>query len=91
MNIDALFGALGAVPRLKGAACVGEYDLFDLRDISDPDRAEVEADGLAICGACPALQGCREWVESLPASRRPTGVVAGEVRRPPAPRKPRVA
>jgi hypothetical protein len=91
VNVDDLFGALGAIPRLEGSLCVGRHELFDLRDISDPDRAEAEARALALCGTCPAALQCRQWVERLPASRRPHGVIAGEVRRPPAPRKPRVA
>jgi hypothetical protein len=57
-----------------------------LRDIDDPDRADVEDGALAICDACPALTACQAWFDGLPARLRPTGVVAGQVRRPSAPR-----
>jgi WhiB family transcriptional regulator, redox-sensing transcriptional regulator len=87
VNVETLFAALAAAPRLPGAACVGRHELFDLRDGIDPDRAEVEARALAICSACPALADCSAWLASLPARKRPTGVVAGVLRRPPAPRK----
>jgi hypothetical protein len=77
MNPHALFDALGAIPRLPGARCAGRHELFDPRDPSDPDCEGVEAAAIAECELCNALHSCRAWVESLPVSLRPTGVVAG--------------
>jgi hypothetical protein len=85
-DLTDLLSALAGTPRLEGAACVGRHELFDLRDISDPDRAEVEARGVKIClTECGAYSQCRDWIQSLPARQRPSGVVAGVVRRPRTP------
>jgi Transcription factor WhiB len=93
VNLDALLGALAGIPKLHGARCVGRGpELFDLRDPSDADRAEVEERAVAIClTECEAYSQCRDWIQSLPARRRPTGVVAGVVRRPRAPRQRKTA
>jgi hypothetical protein len=79
MDLDALLGAMAATPALPGAKCVGRHDLFDLRDLSDPERPDAEAQALALCRSCPALAGCSAWFESLPHGRRPHGVIAGKV------------
>lgn len=84
-----LFDALAGIPRLPDAACRGRHELFDPRDLNDPDRPDVEAHALALCSRCPALAGCRAWFDGLPARLQPHGVVAGVVRRPPAPRDAR--
>jgi WhiB family transcriptional regulator, redox-sensing transcriptional regulator len=82
-DLADLFGALAAAPRLPGAACVGRHELFDSKHESDPNRAEAEAAAMKIClTECGAYSQCRDWIQSLPASRRPSGVVAGVVRRP---------
>jgi hypothetical protein len=86
VNPADLSAALGAIPRLPGAACRGNHDLFDLRDLDDPDRADVGADAMAICERCPALAACEQWLASTPPHLRPYGVVAGLVRRPRPPR-----
>lgn len=86
MNPAGLFAALGGVPRLEGARCLGRWEIFDLRDLDDPDRAEIEAAALAICSSCPARRQCADHLDSLPPSRRPTGVVGGCVVRPPVAR-----
>jgi hypothetical protein len=86
MNRAGLFDALGAVPRLPGAACREQHELFDLLDLDDPDRAEIEARALQICQTCcPALTACERWFDGLPARLQPTGVIGGQVRRPAAP------
>jgi hypothetical protein len=76
-----LFAALAGVPHLEGARCLGRPHLFD--PVDRGERAETVAErhrqALGLCQQCPALALCRTWVESLPASRRPSGVVAGEV------------
>jgi hypothetical protein len=90
MKPAGLFAALAGVPRLPGAACSGNHDLFDLRDLDDPGRAEIEAQALQICHTCcPALTACEQWFDGLPDRLRPTGIVGGAVRRPPAPGRPR--
>jgi hypothetical protein len=78
--VDALMTALGT-PHLSGALCRGRHELFDLNDRVPPTVA------LRMCGRCPALADCKEWVDSLPRRKQPTGVVAGQVIRPLAPRK----
>jgi WhiB family redox-sensing transcriptional regulator len=81
-TFDDLLDSLAGAPRLSGAACVGEYDLFDPRDPSDPDREDIEAEAIAICHACPALFACRAWYDSLPPIKRPFGVTAGQLNAP---------
>jgi WhiB family redox-sensing transcriptional regulator len=72
--VDALFAALHGIPRLPGALCRGQHQLFDDADL--PDEA------LAICTRCPALASCSAWFEALPPRHRPRGVIAGRVHKP---------
>ena len=83
-NLDDLLGALQAAPLLPGAQCTGRHDLFDLTAPDSAGRlpagtAQARRDAIAICDACPELINCRRWVESLPTTRRPHGVVAGMI------------
>jgi hypothetical protein len=94
MNSPAdLFAALGDIPRLpSAAACVGRHELFDLRDLDDPLRPQIEAEAVLVCETvCPSATAaaCADWLDSTPPSRRPEGVVAARVVRPPAPARPR--
>jgi WhiB family redox-sensing transcriptional regulator len=41
--------------------------------------AAVRQAALQICAHCPELTRCRDWVDSLPASQRPLGVIAGRI------------
>jgi hypothetical protein len=82
VNLDNLLDALAAAPNLSGAACRGRHELFDPRDLSDPDRQDIEAEALALCRGCPALLACRRWYDSLPPGKRPIGVVAGQINAP---------
>ena len=62
------------VPRLPGAACAGASPAWD--------GGSAEQTSLAVEGClqyCPCLGDCRRWLDSLPADRRPSGVVAGEL------------
>lgn len=72
--------AIASSPTLSGAVCVdpGAREVFDAaaERISDVDVLE---DALFACARCPARQDCREWVQGLPASQRPLGVVGGLV------------
>jgi WhiB family redox-sensing transcriptional regulator len=72
---EDLFGSLQSIPRLEGARCVGEWEIFD----NEHGSAELEEYALNLCGSCPALTACRDWIDSLPGSRKPYGVVAGRV------------
>jgi WhiB family transcriptional regulator, redox-sensing transcriptional regulator len=84
----SLPAAIMPVPDLKGAACEGRSDLFDLAPFYSGDRAQREARALAICARCPVLGACSAWFASLPAAERPYGVIAGRVHRPRGPRAP---
>jgi len=77
VNPANLFASLGPIPRLPGAKCVGRYDLFDSTKPDDVTAA------IELCSFCPALAACAAWVDSLPPKRRPVGVTAGRVHRPP--------
>lgn len=57
---------------LAGASCAG-----DSRFTSDAESDIAVA--VTVCGSCPVIDTCRSWVDSLPPSRRPSGVVAGMV------------
>jgi hypothetical protein len=63
-------------PNLPRAACVGHPELFDVTDEA------LAGDALAVCQRCRELPRCRAWLDSLPRKQWPSGVVAGEVRRP---------
>ena len=76
-------------PLRPDAACRDEWALFDATISADRGRpldavklARIQA--LAVCDSCPALGDCRTWLDSLPPSQRPAGVVAGvlSTRRP---------
>ncbi|WP_020111595.1 WhiB family transcriptional regulator [Rhodococcus sp. 114MFTsu3.1] len=82
----ALAAAVNAAPDLHGAACAGQWGLFDP---ADHDAKETAAStqqrherAIAICRDCPVLAECVTWASTL----RPgevSGVVAGVVYRPP--------
>jgi hypothetical protein len=73
---DSLIDALAGIPRLEGARCRGRAADFDLEPGSCPEAIEA---AIHICESCPVLRRCREYVDSLPPSKRPRGVVAGEL------------
>ncbi len=68
-------------PALPGALCRGKHALFDPAEPSDDHRVldQLHREAVALCDTCPALARCRSWIESLPAHKRPTGVVAGRL------------
>ena len=86
---------LAGAPSLPGAKCRGRAHLFNG---AEPDEnpetvAARHTQALGLClNSCPSLSRCEEWVNSLPKSKRPLGVIAGRLnpqeRRPPGrPRK----
>lgn len=81
--VELLGEILRSSVKLTGAACRDRGDLF-LSEDADDQAAAVE-----ICRTCPVLTECRRWVESLPRSQRPGGVVAGQVHQPRPPGLPR--
>jgi hypothetical protein len=82
--VDLLADILRGVPRLAGAACVGRWPgLFDPpgqgESLDDPDVEYRHRIAIGICGGCDCISDCARWVDSLPASKRPAGVVAGRL------------
>ncbi len=75
MNPAGLFAALGGIPALSGAHCRGPHQLFDPSE-------DIEQRALWLCASRPVLAACKAWCDSLPASRRPLGVVAGRINTP---------
>jgi hypothetical protein len=73
---ESLIDALAGIPSLPGALCRGRAADFDLEPGSCPEAIEA---AIHICESCPVLTRCREYVDSLPPSRRPPGVVAGRL------------
>lgn len=79
-DLAALFAVLRGVPHLPGAACRGQWELFDLLPGTSPDRDDLAAQALATCRRhCPALADCGQWFDSLPPKHRPVGVIAGRI------------
>lgn len=89
-----------SAPDLRGALCAGsdrwDYDL-DQAGETPTERTERLERAVAICRRCPVLAQCRSWVETLPPSKRPTGVVggrldgaAGQFRVEPVPNQPQI-
>ena len=86
---DQLLGALSGIPDLDGAACIGLWEAFD-----PPEHGESATDveyrhsaALHLCRTCPTLADCRQWLDRLPRSKKPHGVVAGRVITEPTTRK----
>jgi hypothetical protein len=80
VNVTEFLAELGATVNLPSAACRGRHELFDSRNPSDVASAQ------KICASCPALQACRQWVETSP--RHLHGyVVAGQAQRRVRPRE----
>lgn len=62
-------------PRLPGALCVGNAELFDGN--TEDDRAAAAA----LCGRCPSRRECSDFRRrSATWSGRPAGVIAGRYR-----------
>jgi hypothetical protein len=80
---EFLEAVLADSPRLSGGLCIGFSEVFDppvTGGFTDDEKERV-AFARSACGRCPVLEACRQWVDGLPLKRRPTGVVAGVVRR----------
>jgi hypothetical protein len=82
-NFDELLSALAGVPVLPGARCRGRHALFDPQrpDEADEVAQARHSQAVGLCEHCPALAACQLWVNSLPPPKRPSGVIAGQLRR----------
>lgn len=80
---ELLAALAAAVPPLPGARCRNRWELFDQTVTGPRGDHDVlpyaRAAALQLCNQCPALNGCRAWLDGLPAHERPLGVVAGRV------------
>lgn len=79
--IPLLASILRELPRLDGGLCRGRHQVFDTPEPgTDPEIVEYRRHtAVSICKRCPALTACAAWVDSLPLSQRPAGVVAGHI------------
>ncbi|TPG31661.1 DUF6455 family protein [Mycolicibacterium hodleri] len=73
--VDLTVEILRGTPRLDGALCVGNVDLFEGEDGRHGERTAV---AVAMCHRCEALPDCRRWLSSLPKAHRPPGVCGGQ-------------
>ena len=89
-QLDTLLAAVGAAPALPGARCRGRHHLFDVAGTHEAPEttAERHQQAIGLCRLCPSLAGCTTWFTSLPAIRRPKGVVAGQLNTPKPPGRP---
>jgi hypothetical protein len=83
--VSLLADILRGTPRLENAACVGRWPgLFDPpargETLDHPDVEYRHGIAVGICNTCVCRVECGRFVDSLPVSKRPAGVVAG--RRP---------
>ena len=88
-----LAAAIGVAPSLPGARCRGKPHLFDAAGTHEPADvvAARHAQALELCSRCPSSGPCSDWLDGLPKSQRPHGVVAGTVNQTPRGRPKRAA
>jgi hypothetical protein len=65
--------------KLTGALCTHRHQLFDAEAGDQADREYAADRAKKMCRRCPVLTDCRDWINSLPPSQRPAGVVAGQI------------
>lgn len=80
MIAELLADLAHAVPDLPDAACRGQQTVMDVP--TGRDHAAIAA-AQHVCAGCRARRECEAWLDSLPRSRRPSGVVAGIYLPPP--------
>jgi hypothetical protein len=83
-TLDDLYADLAEIPPLRGARCKGRSEIWDEHD--DPELVEY---ALNQCRSCKAHAACESYFLGLRPSQRPHGVIAGQVNRPPKPRRPK--
>jgi hypothetical protein len=76
---DLVAELLVGTPHMPDAVCAGHAELFDPPEPSTghTDTHERIRFALKLCRRCPELAACRNWLNSLPPNRRPSGIVAG--------------
>ncbi|BDB45391.1 hypothetical protein [Mycobacterium kiyosense] len=86
MNVQLadLLDVIAGAPSLPGARCRGRHHLFDAAARGEhPDVVtQRHTQAVGLCQHCPALAHCGDWLQSLPARKRPDGVIAGQIRKP---------
>jgi hypothetical protein len=83
---ENLLAAIGAAPALPGARCKNRAPLYDPAAPGENfDTVSARHNGRR----CPSLTRCQTWLLGLKPSRRPLGVVAGQVNRGPGDRERR--
>lgn len=92
-DLDGLLGALMGAPRLPGARCIGRHQLFDPPGDHEPPEQVAQRHTAAkrLCQSCDALASCEQWLDSLPRTRRPPGVIAGQIHIHPSDKRRRTA
>lgn len=73
--VGLLSAILGGTPKLEGAHCKGKSEIWD--ETSCPELIEYAVNH---CLSCRAQQECARWLDGLPKSKQPIGIVAGRAR-----------
>lgn len=80
MTVTALLADLAqGIPSLPEAACRGT----NVMDVANGRERAAITRAKAVCAACPVQPACAAWLEGLPKTQRPSGVVAGRYVPPP--------
>lgn len=92
-DLDGLLGALIGAPHLPGAQCQGRHQMFDPPGDHEPPEQVAQRHTAAkhLCQICPSITSCARWFESLPRTRRPPGVIAGQIHTHPSDKRRRTA
>jgi hypothetical protein len=75
MNPSTIFDILGQAPNLAGALCKGRADIFELPPTTAPDYTREVAVAVKVCHRCPVLPKCERYLERMPSTDRPVGMV----------------
>ncbi|WP_188065015.1 WhiB family transcriptional regulator [Dietzia sp. ANT_WB102] len=78
-HVPVYGGAIPTPPEWTArAACAGHAPLHDPRMAREAEEAfqARSADARAVCGRCPVMADCREWVEASPRAKV-AGTLAG--------------
>ena len=86
-----LFDFIGLATALPGTRCRGRHSTFDeAAPGEDPEVVSARhAQAIGLCSHCPALDRCETWFLGLKPSKRPHGVIAGQINRGPEERERR--
>ncbi|MGV0874245.1 hypothetical protein [Mycolicibacterium sp. XJ879] len=84
---DSARALLEGIPALDGARCKNRSELYERTNgehrmtgrLTTTELESARCAALRICSECPALRQCRAYLQGLPMSQRPRGVIAGLV------------